>query len=152
MPPDCRCGEFTALPSSFESLQQRCASAAKIQPTLRHVATNPTTWLSVLECGVCHQRWAKEWPFGELQAGGPACLYQIDAADGDAWLATAKPRFDSLRRQHEDRQILELLGSEIGPEPCKRAGCVRKRIRFGVLCRTHHFESLRGHLPAADLE
>jgi hypothetical protein len=149
---DCKCREFGELARSLDDLMRRCAAASEIAATLRQIASNTTTWMSVLECEVCNQSWAEERPFSELLGGGPPCLYKIDSADPIAWLATAVPRFDSVRRRSEDREFLNTLGAEIGPEMCKRAGCGRKRIALSVLCRTHHFESVRGRSPALEAD
>lgn len=37
------------------------------------------------------------------------------------------------------------LGEEIGPELCAMSDCRRKRIRFSVKCRRHHYEMIWGH-------
>ena len=51
------------------------------------------------------------------------------------------------RQHHEERDFLESLGEEIGPDTCRRAGCERKRIALNDLCRTHHFEWITGRKP-----
>jgi hypothetical protein len=51
----------------------------------------------------------------------------------------------SLEETHRvlDRELYDLLGDE-RDVPCKRVGCTRGAIVLGVLCRPHHFESIRG--------
>jgi hypothetical protein len=43
-----------------------------------------------------------------------------------------------------DRDFYELLGSERPDQPCRRDGCTRGAISQSVLCRSHHFESIKG--------
>ena len=50
--------------------------------------------------------------------------------------------------QEEDRDQLNVLGAEIGPEPCKRPSCGRLRIAMSVFCRRHHFEQIWGRPPS----
>jgi hypothetical protein len=44
--------------------------------------------------------------------------------------------------QHIDRQFYDALGPEDATRPCKSPGCSRGSVRFSVLCRVHHFESV----------
>ena len=43
----------------------------------------------------------------------------------------------------EGRKFYEVLGEERANEPCRTEGCTRGAIQFSVLCRVHHFESVR---------
>jgi len=43
-----------------------------------------------------------------------------------------------------DREFYTSLGDEREDVPCRRAGCVRGSVIHSVLCRPHHFESVRG--------
>ena len=43
-----------------------------------------------------------------------------------------------------DRAFYDLLGPERDDEPCRRPSCRRGAIAQSVLCRAHHFESIRG--------
>lgn len=42
-----------------------------------------------------------------------------------------------------DRSFYDQLGSENLDSPCRTPGCSRGTVRFSVLCRPHHFESIR---------
>lgn len=44
----------------------------------------------------------------------------------------------------EDRAFFEVLGDERPEVPCRQAGCERGAVRQSVLCRVHHFESVKG--------
>jgi hypothetical protein len=44
----------------------------------------------------------------------------------------------------DDRAFYDLLGEERAGVPCKRESCSRGAIFSSVLCRVHHFESIRG--------
>lgn len=51
----------------------------------------------------------------------------------------------------QDREFYEKLGDERPGTKCKRDGCNRGTVQFSVLCRPHHFESIRGKsCPFAD--
>jgi hypothetical protein len=43
-----------------------------------------------------------------------------------------------------DREFFDILGAERQDTPCRRVGCSRGAITLSVLCRKHHFESIRG--------
>ena len=43
----------------------------------------------------------------------------------------------------DDRKFYDLLGAERAEEPCRTEGCTRGAIALSVLCRVHHFESVR---------
>jgi hypothetical protein len=85
----------------------------------------------------------------------------------DLWVLLAAGRFEDLEaepwkpgngfvmtpeRQREidaaslavDRGFYDSLGPERANTPCRRAGCKRGAVELSVLCRPHHFESLRG--------
>jgi hypothetical protein len=42
-----------------------------------------------------------------------------------------------------DREFWELLGEERADKPCRREGCTRGSVEMSVLCRVHHFESIK---------
>jgi hypothetical protein len=42
-----------------------------------------------------------------------------------------------------DRKFYDLLGEERPGEACRRPGCTRGAISQSILCRPHHFESIR---------
>jgi len=43
-----------------------------------------------------------------------------------------------------DREFYEMLGSERADQQCRHEGCLRGAISHSVLCKKHHFESIRG--------
>lgn len=47
-----------------------------------------------------------------------------------------------LTPEEEDRLHFDAYGPEIGPEICRREGCVHKRVAFSVLCQRHHYEMI----------
>jgi hypothetical protein len=50
-----------------------------------------------------------------------------------------------------DLEFIDALGQERPDEPCRHPGCERGAIRWSVLCRRHHFESIqRRPWPLAD--
>ena len=66
------------------------------------------------------------------------------------WLAI--PELDEgVVQAAEDKVFWSLLGEEIGPELCRVAGCEHKRITLSVLCRQHHFESIKKRLYLSDV-
>jgi hypothetical protein len=44
----------------------------------------------------------------------------------------------------DDRAFYVGLGAERPGVPCRHAGCSRGAVEYSVLCRVHHFESIRG--------
>jgi hypothetical protein len=64
----------------------------------------------------------------------------------DAWPETLNapdppPADEVLRRL--DRDFCDKLGNEDPTRQCRREGCIRGAVKLGVLCRRHHFESIR---------
>jgi hypothetical protein len=55
------------------------------------------------------------------------------------------PPFEEIVRR-QDVEFWELLGAEDPDRPCRRDGCMRGAVRFSVLCKVHHFESVK-HKP-----
>ncbi len=43
-----------------------------------------------------------------------------------------------------DRRFYDSLGPEDGSRKCRKDGCQRGVVSLSVLCRVHHFESVRG--------
>lgn len=42
-----------------------------------------------------------------------------------------------------DREFYDKLGPERADVPCRESGCTRGAIAYSVLCRPHHFESIK---------
>jgi hypothetical protein len=51
------------------------------------------------------------------------------------------PADEILRRL--DREFCQRLGPENPAKPCRREGCNRGAVNLSVVCRKHHFESIR---------
>lgn len=64
----------------------------------------------------------------------------------DAWPETLNapdpPSADETLRQF-DRAFADSLGPEDHTQRCRRDGCQRGIVSFSVLCRRHHFESIK---------
>jgi hypothetical protein len=128
------------MPRTWPDVLLRLEEGARLRARLVPVATNGRTWMGVYRCRTCGAAWASERPFSERHGGGPELFYRVEAADPAAWLEQARPLADALRQMAEDRRFFEALGSDVGPERCREAGCMRLRINPGLYCRCHHFE------------
>lgn len=62
-----------------------------------------------------------------------AFLPRIGAPDPPPWEET---------RRQLDRTFYDELGAEDAARSCQSPGCARGAVRFSVLCRIHHFESV----------
>jgi hypothetical protein len=45
--------------------------------------------------------------------------------------------------QSSDRRFYDSLGAERADVPCREPGCTRGAVGYSVLCRPHHFESIK---------
>ena len=76
---------------------------------------------------------------------------RLDEIEACPWLpgvgplltAAEKAELVELQRTGE-RAFYDSLGEERKDAPCRRAGCTRGSVAHSVLCRPHHFESVRG--------
>jgi hypothetical protein len=116
------------------------SAESELAPNLE-LATKPD-WIAVYTCLVCGCRWVKEFPRAEMHGGGPPCLYVVEAADPNTWLATHPGITQKLRRDAEDRAFYRGLGEERVEPRCSATGCSRGAISQSVFCRTHHFEMI----------
>ena len=145
----CNCHQYRSKPTSLEEVRARCDVSDHILPWLKFVASGAQGDLQVYRCRVCSSFWAAEAPFGinhvlgEKSAGRGMCLYIIGAVDEREWLKTSEPFTYDLKEQQEDQEFYEQLGSEDGIEECRKEDCARKRIKYSVMCRKHHFEMVR---------
>ena len=127
----CECGQWGAyatvglgdieLRDEFEIIKER----------------NP--WLMLTKCKHCNQGWyvaIDTSDYDEFQFVRVAENQIQDILQKDQWP-------DVLRVADEN---LSWLGDEIGSDLCKSPGCQRKRVKYSVLCRLHHYENLLGHL------
>ena len=90
-----------------------------------------------------------EW--ADRLAGGPdpaaACdviryYLRFDAFPDRLGAPTPPPREETQARL--DREFYNILGEERSGIKCRREGCSRGAILHSVLCRPHHFESIKG--------
>ena len=141
----CACSAFRDPLRSFQDVLRRCEAAERISLGLRSVATDRLSWRSVWSCTICRQLWACEYPFGEMQGGGPRCFYAIEAEDPTAWLESGPELTSGLRRRHEDQMFFETLSDDQGTGSCRHPGCLKPPITNSVFCKYHHFEMIRGY-------
>jgi hypothetical protein len=141
---NCQCKSYSSIPTTMEAINERCANAGQILPTLILLASNQNKWMSVYRCKICGSTWVSEYPFSEMHGGGAPCLYPVDTQAPEEWLQTASSLMISIREEHEDRKFYSILGREVGPDLCKHKDCPRKRIEGSVMCRRHHFEMIKG--------
>ena len=154
----CNCNLLKEPLRNLEDVHARCkASNNNIYSTLDKIRSFTdgmlaiNNWLFIYRCRVCGTLFAEEFPFGEMQGGGPKCLYQIETSDLDNWLKSYVPLTPKLRKAAEDLAFFEILGEEVGPEICRHDGCTHLRIRNSVMCKQHHFEMIK-HRPFSVLE
>lgn len=138
----CRCGDFRLVPSSYGEILDRCREAAAIEASLCVVSTSGDGWLSIHECSVCGQLWAREWPFSAEHGGGPPCYYWLPPSDPASWLQKEPAIASRLREQHEEAAFVEDLGPEIGPGQCRVPGCSHMTVSLSVFCAAHHAERI----------
>ncbi len=58
--------------------------------------------------------------------------------------AAIESMFPGLLEKRGDLELFQALGSEIGPNMCRRPGCDRKTVKLSVMCRRHHYEMIKG--------
>ncbi len=80
---------------------------------------------------------------------------RFDELERQAWLpgahdplsaderARLDERFAAIQRA-QDRELYDELGAERPGTRCRHPGCERGTVAFSVLCKPHHFESIRG--------
>lgn len=52
------------------------------------------------------------------------------------------PLPEAEARVLREREFYDALGAETSEEKSREPGCVSRALRFGVLCRAHHFENV----------
>lgn len=66
------------------------------------------------------------------------------------WLAVPVESEEQTETR-EDREFWLALQEDAGTELCREPDCQRPKIRFGIFCRKHHFEMVKGR-PAPESE
>ncbi len=142
---DCVCSQFSATLNSFEDVIERLDVGQLISKTLEHQYYHARAGVSVWRCMACGADWAEERPFPEAHGSGPSCFFRIASPDRHALSREYTGEILQWRKAFEDRQLLESLGSEVGPEECSEKGCNRLRVTASSKCRRHHFRMIRGY-------
>lgn len=92
---------------------------------------------------VSHERVVELWC--ALARGDRAAVLAAPWREGNGFVQTEERRAAMERWQRdEDRAFYDALGAERSDVPCRRERCGRGAIGHSVLCRAHHFESVRG--------
>jgi hypothetical protein len=107
-------------------------STARIACDFAHASRQSPDWLLLAQGVAARPTRAKPRARGGLPAGFP----EPGTAAFDRMMRDAESR--------KDREFYDTLGPERPGEPCRAPGCAKGTIRFSVLCRSHHFESVRG--------
>lgn len=141
----CVCAEFSAPLKNFEEVLERIDAGPQISRTLKQNYFHARSGLSVWKCSECGADWAAEQPFPEAHGGGPCCFFQISSADRHALAREYQGEIPQWRKDHEDRQFIQTLGPECGPEKCSEKGCELLRVAGSSKCRAHHFKMIRGY-------
>jgi len=93
--------------------------------------------------GVSQERVVELWC--ALVRGDRAAVLAAPWREGNGFVQTEERRAEMERWQRdEDRAFHDALGAERSDVPCRRERCGRGAIAHSVLCRAHHFESVRG--------
>jgi hypothetical protein len=88
--------------------------------------------------------WAKDHedpPSDELLLFGFRYYWRFDAFAPYAWAPDPPP--DEEIRLSLALEFYRRLGPERSDVPCRREGCRKGAIQHSVLCRAHHYESVR---------
>jgi hypothetical protein len=114
-------------------IRDRCEAGRDLVHELQLIVADNETWMAVFECPLCGAFWAQEHPFAEYHGGGQPCFYRIDSSDPVAWLHNAVPTTPAIRAADEDKKFFDLIGHEVGPEPCSQPDCFRRDVALSVL-------------------
>lgn len=76
---------------------------------------------------------------------------RLDDVEASPWkpgngfvIAPERKRELEASQRASDRAFYESLGIERADTPCRSTGCARGAVTYSVLCRVHHFASVRG--------
>ena len=143
----CVCEKYEAPLRSYEDVLSRCNAADEIGMFLASVQLDPAQWLGLYKCRHCGTLWAEERPFSEQHGGGPPCYYAMSSQDAEAWLETGERVAALLRARNDDKELLDVIGPEQGPEQCRAKKCTRLTANRSVYCPVHHFQMVKNREP-----
>jgi hypothetical protein len=103
------------------------------------------SWLVLARCKHCKQGWYVSIDVGDYDA-----IFFIRVTDTQIQDALSNDKWPDAVQVAVDNS--SWMGDEIGPEICKIPGCKSKKVKFSVLCRLHHYESMFGFLWKPEIE
>lgn len=146
-PMSCDCFHFQPIELDRESITQRIEVSPAIRRRLTLVAEHNDFELSLFHCSECGQLWqdGREWNFGYVQY-----LFQVPPIDINEWQKEPYAQPAAIMIYSEVmKSYVARMSFELGNAQCRAVNCTERALRFSVLCRDHHIESLqlRGQLP-----
>lgn len=144
---NCDCTQFQPIELDRESITRRISQSPAIRNRLVQIAEHPDLRLYLYHCPDCGQLWQSghEWNFANQEY-----LFQVPPIEIADWQRepyrqpAAMMIYSAIMRDYCARANFEPTDSQ-----CHANGCTENAIRFSVLCRRHHIESLQkfGRLP-----
>ena len=148
----CDCAQFQPIELARQNITQRIKQSPAIRKRLVQIAENAELRLYLFRCPECSQLWQSghEWNFADQEY-----LFQVPVIDVADWQRepyqqpAAMMIFSAVMRDFCSRATFETSDLQ-----CRSEGCLERAIRFSVLCRRHHIESLQkiGKLPKNPVE
>ncbi len=132
--------EFRNPLKTIDDIKTRCKASHAILKYLKKVKDGDGKTLYIHEPDNTY--WVEEYPYGEYHGGGPSCLYKINDSDPIAYFEAKVDLTREIRKKAEKLAFWEELGEEEGYEDCQERKCTRKKIRFSVYCKHHHYEMI----------
>jgi len=135
------CEKYSSAIQTMEDIKKRCALYEEIDDALELIESED--WKSVFKCKTCGNFWAREFPFGEQHGGGTPCFYLLEKIVPKDWIKGDNKITYEIRQKFEDKEFFDELPDETD-ESCDKEDCTRNRIKNSVLCKQHHYESIKG--------
>jgi hypothetical protein len=143
----CDCTEYPPIELDRQSISRRIKQSPQIRKRLTQIAEHPELRLFLFRCPECGQLWQSghEWNFADREY-----LFHVPPVEVADWQRepyqqpAAMMIYSAAMRDFYSRATFET-----GDSQCRHDGCNQRAVRFSVLCRDHHIESLqqRGQLP-----
>ena len=137
----CNCSKYSSTLLTLDDINNRCNADGIINSTLEDLLS--FNFRKIKKCQICNQLWCQEYPFSEMQGGGPSCSYQIETNSPENWIRKSNYLTNDIRQWDEDQSFYNILGDESNDEKCKKENCARGSIPLGVFCKIHHFEMIK---------